>query len=126
MKRALFDTKGQPVAYLAEDGERTICLWDGSPVAYVDDWLNCYGWNGTCLGWIEDGVLYDPTGQAVGFLRPLSPPAAPTGGWKPLKVPKHAKRPPCARPEVRTRGARAALEEVLRAGALEAPDTGPP
>lgn len=122
MKRPLYDAKGQAVAYIAEDGERTVCLWNGAIVAYIDDWLNCYGWNGTCLGWFENGTLYDTQGQAVGFLRPrqLRPPQVePVQGPKLVKRPKAAKRPPCPRPEGRTANCRTALEDFLRAGALE-------
>lgn len=125
MKRTLYDALGHAIAYIAEDGERTICLWNGTPVAYIDDWLNCYGWNGTCLGWIEKGILHDTQGQAVGFMKSVHARvlrAEPSHGPRPLKSRKAAKRPPCDRPEGRSGICPTPLEDFLRAGAVEAPN----
>ena len=121
MGRPLYDAKGNAVAYIADDGERTICLKTGEAVAYIDEQLDCYGWNGQCLGWVEDGVLFDAQGQAVGFMKPKRPNPSlpdPAGGSKVLKRAKGAKRPPCIRPDRRRGNSRLALEDFLKAGAV--------
>jgi hypothetical protein len=68
---SLFDFKGRATAYIAED--RTIYLWQGKPVAYLDgeerDDLSVYGFNGKHLGWFKGGVLYDNEGYAVGGIK---------------------------------------------------------
>lgn len=68
---SLFDYKGKPVAYIAED--RTIYLWEGKPVAYVDGQnkraLDIYGFNGKHLGWFMAGIIYDSDGNAVGGIK---------------------------------------------------------
>ena len=68
---SLFDYKGRPVAYIAED--RTIYLWEGKPVAYVDGQnkpvLDIYGFNGKHLGWFTGGIIYDADGNAVGGIK---------------------------------------------------------
>ncbi|PYS55055.1 MAG: hypothetical protein DMG13_05675 [Acidobacteria bacterium] len=64
----LFDQKGGPRAYIAED--QTIYLWDGKPVAYLyesDSTVHLYNFTGDHLGWFEEGVLWDHSGAAVGF-----------------------------------------------------------
>ena len=64
----LFDQKGEPRAYVAED--QTIYLWDGTPVAYLyesDGTVHLYSFQGNHLGWYEQGVLWDHSGAAVGF-----------------------------------------------------------
>ena len=64
---SLFDKNGDAVAYIAED--MTIYLWEGDPVAYLynksSKW-HVYGFNGSHLGWYEDGIIYDHNGNAVG------------------------------------------------------------
>jgi len=68
---SLFDHKGRPVAYIAED--LTIYLWDGKPVAYVysqkRDALDIYGFNSKHLGWFKDGIVCDHDGYAVGGIK---------------------------------------------------------
>lgn len=71
---SLFDAKGRPVAYIADDKDQTIYLWDGKPVAYLygDDWkagIDVYGFNGKHLGWFKSGIVYDHDGYAVGGIK---------------------------------------------------------
>src|SRR6185437_3129882 len=68
VKTTLFDGRGHAVAYIADDGERSIYLWSGHAVAYITDDV-VYGWNGKHLGWFQDGVVYDLQGWQVGFIR---------------------------------------------------------
>ena len=69
---SLFDSKGRPVAYVAEG--LTIYLWSGTPVAYLEeddlsDGFHVYGFNGKHLGWFVSGIIRDHHGNAVGGLR---------------------------------------------------------
>ena len=62
METSLFDAQGDPVAYLSDDYDRTIYLWDGHPVAYLYEEQHVYGFNGRHLGWFIQQVLYDENG----------------------------------------------------------------
>jgi hypothetical protein len=93
---SLFDSKRTPVAYIADD--RTIYLWGGKPVAYLDgegrSVLDVYGFNGKHLGWYSAGVVYDDEGDAVGGTRNVfrAPTAIePLKGLKELKPLKSLK-----------------------------------
>jgi hypothetical protein len=87
----LFDSQGNPVAYIAGDDGRTIYLWKGQPVAYLTaSGLNTavYGFNGRHLGWFEDGVIRDTRGYIVGFIQdaiPMNTRLEPLKGLKELK-----------------------------------------
>ena len=72
METTLFDGRGHPGAYIADDGENSVYLWSGHAVAYVVGEL-VYGWNGRHLGWFVDGVVYDLQGQRVGSVRERCP-----------------------------------------------------
>jgi hypothetical protein len=72
METTLFDGHGHPVAYIAEDNERSIYLWSGHAVAYlVNETL--YGWNGKHLGWFASGVMCNLKGERVGSVREKCP-----------------------------------------------------
>ena len=121
MERTLYDAKGCAIAYIADDGERSIYLWSGHAVAYIDDRLNCYGWNGQHLGWIEDGVLFDDRGLAIGFMKTNRPQASDGVPAKSAKAPKYvkwAKSPPHALPARSTKISSTALADFLKAGAV--------
>ena len=45
MEITLYNRKGKPVAYVADEGESSIYLWSGRAVAYVGE-DKIYGWNG--------------------------------------------------------------------------------
>jgi hypothetical protein len=61
----LRNSHGDCAAYIADDDDSTIYLWDGAPVAYLYK-DNIYGFNGEHLGWFVKGVVYDHDGNAVG------------------------------------------------------------
>jgi len=66
---SLYDSEGEARAYIDYDEEATIFLWDGTPVAFVEkdgSDLCVFGFNGSFLGWYEDGIIYDKKGDAVG------------------------------------------------------------
>lgn len=64
----LFDRDGQAVAYIDSDSDATIYLWGGKPVAYLAGG-HVYGFNGSHLGWFEEGIIWDHNGNGVGFVR---------------------------------------------------------
>ncbi|MGD2124620.1 MAG: hypothetical protein PVG99_00980 [Desulfobacteraceae bacterium] len=67
MEMILYNTKGDPLAYIASDYRDTIYLWDGHPVAYLYEEEHVYGINGRHLGWLKDEILYNNDGERVGF-----------------------------------------------------------
>ena len=69
---SLFDSDGQPVAYIDTAEDMTIYLWGGQPVAYLKsgmDSLSVFGFNGSHLGWLQDGLVIDHDGYVCGFIR---------------------------------------------------------
>jgi hypothetical protein len=90
MEVALYNKKGKPVAYLTDDG-RTIYLWDGSPVAYLDG-DRVYGWNGRQLGWFTNGTIFDVYGLRAGFVKSKSPLVTDLEPPKPMKQMTGAKK----------------------------------
>ena len=72
MEKALFNSKGEPVAYISDDLSKVIYLWDGHPVAYLYSY-HIYGFNGIHLGWFIDGIVYDPSGDRIGFTSTTCP-----------------------------------------------------
>jgi hypothetical protein len=62
----LYDSQGNPVAYVSPDNDNTIYLWSGNPVGYLDG-EHVYGFNGKHLGWFEDGIIWDHSGARAGF-----------------------------------------------------------
>jgi hypothetical protein len=63
-----YDSQGRAVAYIDEDDEElTIYLWDGKPVAYLDE-NSVYGFNGKHLGWLKENAIYDHHGNLVAAL----------------------------------------------------------
>jgi hypothetical protein len=63
-----YDSHGKAVVYLDDQGDdNTFYLWDGKPVAYLDE-DNVYGFNGKHLGWIENGIIYDHSGNVEAAL----------------------------------------------------------
>jgi len=122
MERTLYDCQGCPVAYIADDGQRTICLWDGHAVAYIDEQLNCYGWNGNYLGWVEDGVLFDANGKSVGHLKPIHAKHVFAEAGQRSKIVKHskfAKSPASSRPARKEGNSSQALADFLKTGAVD-------
>ena len=65
----LFDSEGEARAYIDYNKDATIFMWDGTPVAFIEKDgrdLCVFGFNGSFLGWYEDGIIYDKKGYAVG------------------------------------------------------------
>lgn len=60
-----YDSRGRAVAYIAaEDEGGTVYLWDGKPVAYLDE-ESIFGFNGKHLGWLKGNAIYDHDGNVV-------------------------------------------------------------
>ncbi|MCH2042721.1 MAG: hypothetical protein MK212_01155 [Saprospiraceae bacterium] len=65
----LYNQTNHSIAYIDYEEEATIFLWDGTPVAFLnedDDYLQIIGFNGKLLGWYKDGHVYDKAGKVVG------------------------------------------------------------
>jgi len=60
-----FDSDGAAVAYKDHDGD-VIFLWDGRPVAVLDD-DSVYFFDGRHAGWFVDGWVRDHEGKVVYF-----------------------------------------------------------
>jgi hypothetical protein len=56
---------GDCAAYVSNDDDSTIYLWNGEPVAYLAS-QDIYGFNGKHLGWFIKGAVYDHDGDVVG------------------------------------------------------------
>ena len=72
MEKSLFNSMGEPVAYISSDPGKSIYLWDGHHVAYLYDY-HVYGFNGKHLGWFLNGIVYDSNGNRIGFLSNTCP-----------------------------------------------------
>lgn len=119
MEVTLYDAKGHPVAYVADDGENSIYLWDGHAVAYFDG-ETVHGWNGKHLGWYVGGVLYDLHGRRVGSIGekcPFALYAEPAKYAKHAKYAKYARYAASARPALSSGYGSESLEAFLNGGA---------
>ena len=83
METSLFNKIGEPVAYIGDDFNRTIYLWDGIQVAYLYHEEHVYGTNGRHLGRFIENILYDEQGLRIGF----------TSGSCPVPVGKETVKP---------------------------------
>lgn len=66
---SLYDSNGEARAYIDFNKDATIFLWDGTPVAFIENNYNnicVFGFNGRFLGWYENGIIYDKQGYVVG------------------------------------------------------------
>ena len=66
---SLYDSNGEAVAYIDFDDDATIYLWKGTPVAFLEkdgSDICVFGFNGSFLGWYDDGIIYDKKGYVVG------------------------------------------------------------
>lgn len=66
MQETLYDIYGNPIAYLDSSDGNTIYLWNGVPVDYVDFNNAIYGFNGSHIGWYDQGYVRDLNGYIVG------------------------------------------------------------
>jgi len=120
VEQTLYDSYGKPVAYIADDQWKSIYLWRGHAVAYLQD-EKIYGWNGKHLGWLVDGILYDLAGRRTGFLRercPVVVHAAPAKYAKYGKYAKYARHAAYARAARSTAISPQSLEDFLKVGAV--------
>lgn len=119
MDGELFDGKGRPVAYVEDEGERLIYLWNGHAVAYLVE-ERLYGWNGHHLGWFSEGVMYDLRGQRVGSVGGKCPRALQAMRIKAAKrarQPKFERLPEHKRFDFREKYSEQDFEEFLKGGA---------
>ncbi|MEZ4793470.1 MAG: hypothetical protein R2783_08440 [Gelidibacter sp.] len=66
---SLFDSQGNARAYIDYEKDATIYLWNGKPVAFLENDGNdicVFGFNGRFLGWYEEGIVRDKNGNAIG------------------------------------------------------------
>jgi hypothetical protein len=73
MERTLFNKDGKAVAYITDDYNKTIYLPDGRPVAYLYEEMHIFGINGRHLGWFVDDLIYDHSGERIGFTSSTCP-----------------------------------------------------
>ena len=88
MDTTLFDKNGEAIAYIGDDFDQTIYLFDGDAVAYVYEDRHVFGINGRHLGWLINDILFTDGGQRIGFTMVTCP--APLGK-NPVKHEKKAK-----------------------------------
>ncbi len=67
----LYDMSGRAVAYIDGDQSLTIFTWQGQPAAYLVEGcgqacMYVYNRQGRHIGFIEQGVMFDLVGEAVG------------------------------------------------------------
>ena len=119
MEKTLFNKNGDAVAYVADDYDRTIYLWAGSPVAYLYDDKHVYGINGRHLGWVTDEILYNNSGERIGFTSRTCPVSIAKEPLKTKKQPMHQIRPRWSAPpfpKLIFNFAREDLVDFLKAG----------
>lgn len=90
MEINLYDRNGYPVAYIANDEERSIYMWDGHAVCYIYQ-NKIYGWKGHHIGWFIDNIIYDIHGYRVGFTKETCPHITYTPTIKNIKYIKYVK-----------------------------------
>lgn len=73
MEKTLFNKNGKAVAYIDIDYNNTIYLWEGYPVAYLYNEQHIYGNNGSHLGWFINEILYNNSGERIGFTSKTCP-----------------------------------------------------
>ena len=120
MDTTLFDRKGQPIAYIADDPGKTVYLWSGHAVAYVDQEA-LVGWNGRQLGFFVRGRVYDARGRQAGSIAEecaYVPQAESAKSAKQTKRLKHSPEPQRPRPKLSLAYAEAPLLNLLQRGAV--------
>src|SRR5436190_14177792 len=61
-----YNKRGKPTAYIANDG-KSIFTFKGAPVAYLAVRGGVFAYDGSFLGWFEDGWIIDHSGDRVFF-----------------------------------------------------------
>jgi len=93
METGLFNKDGVAVAYISDDYNHTIYLWEGTPVAYLYQMEHVYGTNGRHLGRFINNILYDDQGFRIGFGAKACPVPIGREPVKPKKSPPYEVRP---------------------------------
>ena len=93
METSLFNKSGEPVAYIGDDFNNTIYLWDGTQVAYLYHEEHVYGIDGRHLGRFIQKILYDDQGFRIGFTSGSCPVPVGKETVKPKKMSAHEIRP---------------------------------
>ena len=88
MEKTLFNKDGLPAAYVTDDYNQDIYLWDGHAVAYVFEFEHIYGINGHHLGWFVQDIMYNDVGEMVGFTVSTCPVAVAKEPNKTKKYPR--------------------------------------
>jgi hypothetical protein len=120
--KTLFDKHGNPVAYIADDYNKTVYLWDGSAVAYIYEGEHVYGINGRHLGWWLDEILYNVDGDRIAFTSGTCPVAIGKESQKSKKQRMEEIRPRWKAPPLPKLGfdfASQDPEDFLREGQIE-------
>ena len=102
------------------DDENTIYLWNGKPAAYLDDDKRIYGFNGKHLGWYENGVIWNLSGEKNGFNDSALPVFAkfePFKSFKKFKPFKSFKQFAKTKPYYKTNTSKESLSQFLMNGA---------
>ncbi len=127
MEKSLFNKNGDAVAYLSDDYDSTIYMWYGQQVAYLYDERLIYGVNGKHLGWFIDGIIYDKSGERIGFTASTCPVAPENEPVKPKKLMKYELQPRWKEnplPKLKYTSSDADLSEFLLAGEVYNPRRG--
>lgn len=93
MEISLFNKDGDAVAYISDDYQNTIYLWEGHPVAYLYDDQQIFGINGHHLGWMIDEIIFTNKGERIGFTYKTSPVPTAKETIKPKKYPRGEDQP---------------------------------
>jgi len=113
MDTTLFDKNGEAIAYISDDFDQTIYLFDGYPVAYLYEDRHIYGINGRHLGWLINDILFTDGGQRIGFTTVSCPVSL---GKKPVKhekMAKHQLRPRWQKPVLPNMGFELAEQALI-------------
>lgn len=120
MEVTLYGQAGSAVAYIADDREHSIYLWDGHAVAYLLD-EKIYGWNGHHLGWLSGGIAYDTHGYRVGSVKDKCPSVTfvePIKNIKYVKTVKNVRNVAFTRPSLSLGYSNRSLKDFLEDGRL--------
>jgi hypothetical protein len=93
MEKTLFNENGIPIAYIANDYQQSIYLWDGNAVAYLFEDEHIYGTNGHHLGWFVQDIVYNAFGERIGFTAKTCPVGIAEEPPRAKKLPRDEMRP---------------------------------
>ena len=119
MEKTLFNKDGLPTAYITDDYNQDIYLWDGHIVAYVFEFDHIYGINGHHLGWFVQDIVYNDVGERVGFTVSTCPVIVAKEPNKTKKHPRAEMKPrwkATAFPHLTYRTAKMDLRDFLKQG----------